>query len=74
MRTLIDKIVYFEETDCTVAEFNGIFTSKLVGFSPSLLVEIGELADTDTTRFLKVGKKLVKHNFTVPKGEENELS
>lgn len=74
MRTLIDRIVHFENTDCTVAEFNAIFTSKLEGFSPSLIVEIGELADTETTRFLKVAKKIVKHNFRVPKGEENELN
>jgi hypothetical protein len=65
MKTLMDKIIAFEKTAATVKEFNEIFAVKLEGFDPTLEVEIGELADTDTTRFLTVGKNIVKHNFTV---------
>lgn len=66
MRTLMDKIMYFETLpEQTVEEFNKIFTrTQLDGLEPSLHVTIGELADTDTTRFLSVGKLVVKHNFT----------
>lgn len=66
MRTLMDKIMYFETLPSqTVKEFNEIFTrTQLAGLDPTLHVTIGELADTDTTRFLTVGTLIVKHNFT----------
>lgn len=69
--TLIDKINQFENTPGTVSDFNSIFSAKLEGVCPSLLVEIGELADTDTTRFLTVGTLIVKHNFVPRKGYED---
>lgn len=65
MKTLMDKITHLEEkTDGTVLSFNKLFTTQLDGVCPSLEVEIGELADTDTTRWLTIGSLLVKHNFT----------
>ena len=66
MRTLMDKINHFESLPAqTVEEFNKIFTrTELSGLDKTLHVTIGELADTDTTRFLTVGKLVVKHNFT----------
>lgn len=70
MKTLIDKINHFESTTGTVAEFNNIFAVKLEGVCPSLEVEIGELADSDTTRILTVGKLIVKHNFSPNKVTE----
>lgn len=64
MKTLMDKITHFEtRTNCTVREFNEVFDMKLEGLDPDLEVEIGELADTDTTRFLTVGTLVIKHNF-----------
>lgn len=75
MKTLIDKINHFESLpECTVAKFNEIFTSKLEGLDQNLEVEIGELADTDTTRFLTVGKLIIKHNFTPIKIVEEYLN
>lgn len=70
MKTLMDKINYFETTAGTVADFNKIFTAKLEGLDQSLEVEIGELADSDTTRFLTVGSLIVKHSFIPRTGEE----
>jgi hypothetical protein len=71
MRTLIDKINYFEQrTNGTVEAFNELFTVKLTGVDPTLSVEIGEIADSDTTRFLTVGELVVKHNFVPKTGEE----
>lgn len=66
MRTLMDKINHFETLPSqNVEQFNKIFTrTELSGLDPTLHVTIGELADTDTTRFLTVGKLVVKHNFT----------
>lgn len=75
MRTLMDKINYFESLPVQdVKSFNEIFTgAKLEGLDQSLDVEIGELADTDTTRFLTVGTLIVKHNFKQePKQEVSE--
>lgn len=73
MRTLIDKINHFESLPVqTVAKFNGIFDAKLTGLNEELEVEIGELADTETTRFLLVGTLVVKHNFT-PKTDSERL-
>lgn len=72
MRTLIDKINHFEMyTDGTVQDFNKIFSTKLDGIDETLPVEIGELADTDTTRFLTVGNLIVKHNFAAKAEAEN---
>lgn len=71
MKTLIDKINHFETKTGTVAEFNEIFSAKLEGVCPSLLVEIGEIADSDTTRFLTVGNLVVKHNFRPRMGYED---
>lgn len=73
MKNLMDKINAFEKTEQTVAHFNEIFSVKLTGLCDTLLVEIGELADTDTTRFLNVGTLIVKHNFT-PAKEDIEYS
>ena len=71
MRTLMDKINHFENnTNGTVSDFNEIFPNKLEGICPSLQVEIGELADSDTTRFLTIGSLLVKHNFTPTTGDD----
>lgn len=73
MRTLIDKINHFESLPSqSVDEFNKIFDVKLTGLSGDLDVEIGELADTDTTRFLTVGTLIVKHNFT-PRVESEQV-
>lgn len=65
MKTLMDKINHFESLSSqTVKDFNEIFTnSPLESLAPDLEVEIGELADSDTTRFLTVGKLTVKHSF-----------
>ena len=62
----MDKIMYFETLPSQdVKTFNEVFTrTELTGLDPTLDVMIGELADTDTTRFLTVGKLVVKHNFT----------
>lgn len=62
---LIDKIRMFEALpQQTVAEFNKLFTNcKLDDLAADLEVEIGELADSDTTRMLSVGKLTVKHRF-----------
>lgn len=73
MRTLVDKINYFETKAGTVSEFNSIFPAKLTGLDQSLLVEIGELSDTDTTRFITVGDLILKYNFTQKTGEEKNV-
>jgi hypothetical protein len=64
-KTLIDKINEFENHQTwSVARFNEIFPEcKLENLADNLTVEIGELADTDTTRFLQVGSLTVKHSF-----------
>lgn len=68
---LMDEITRFEALPVqTVQTFNEVFTVKLQGLAPDLEVEIGELADTDTTRFLTVGTLIVKHNFTPVRGED----
>lgn len=74
MKTLIDKINEFEsQSKQTVAKFNEIFsTCKLTDLCDNLEVEIGELADSDTTRFLTVGSLIVKHNFTPRTGDEKK--
>jgi len=73
--TLIDKINHFESLDKqTVKEFNKLFTTCPISgiVDENALVEIGEIADTSTTRFLTVGNTLViKHRF-VPV-EETEV-
>ena len=63
--TLIDKINRFESSaDNSVKAFNALFTdTPLTDLAEHLEVEIGELADTDTTRFLTVGNLTIKHNF-----------
>jgi hypothetical protein len=66
----MDKINAFEKTNQTVANFNAIFDVKLTNLCDTLQVEIGELADTDTTRFLTVGNLIVKHNFTTNRTED----
>ena len=62
---LMDKIKHFESLPKqTVSEFNKLFTNcKLSDLAGELEVEIGELADSDTTRMLSVGSLLVKHSF-----------
>lgn len=71
MRTLMDKINHFESLPVsTVAEFNKIFNVKLTGLAGELEVEIGELADSETTRWLTIGSLLVKHNFVARAGTE----
>lgn len=61
----MDKIKHFESLPAqTVEQFNSIFVSSpLKDLSQDLEVEIGELADTETTRFLLVGSLIVKHRF-----------
>jgi hypothetical protein len=63
---LVDKMNLFESmTFQNVGNFNKVFTDvQLEGLDNQLPVSIGELADTDTTRFLSVGSLIVKHNFT----------
>lgn len=70
----MDKINHFENnTNGTVLAFNEVFTSKLEGVCPTLQVDIGELADSDTTRFLTVGSLLIKHNFIPRNGFEDNV-
>ena len=65
MKTLIDKINRFESLPVSsVTKFNEIFPQcKLEGLDGNLEVEIGELADSDTARFLLVGSLIIKHSF-----------
>lgn len=73
MKILIDQINEFEsQSKQTVATFNKIFTCKLTDLCDNLEVEISELADSDTTRFLSVGSLIVKHNFTPRTGDEKK--
>lgn len=74
MKTLIDKINEFEALPKqTVEEFNKIFTDKpLKDLMNHLEVEIGEIADTDTTRYLMVGNLIVKHSFAGKKDDNEE--
>lgn len=62
---LIDKINQFESLPSqTVGQFNRIFKNcQLKDLSPNLQVEIGEIADSDTVRFISVGSLIVKHRF-----------
>lgn len=69
MRTLIDKINYFESLPVqTVGEFNQIFPyTRLEHLPAELEVEVGELADGETTRWLLVGGLIIKHSFEAVK-------
>ena len=65
---LMDKISQFEKLTGTVAQFNEIFVNaQLKEFKDDVEVEIGELADSDTTRMLTIGSLIVKHNFSPDK-------
>lgn len=74
MKTLIDKINRFESLPVSsVAKFNEIFPQcKLEGLDGNLEVEIGELVDSDTTRFLLVGSLVIKHSFQARKNWTDE--
>lgn len=64
MRTLIDKINHFENTNETVESFNKIFVqSQLFGFSANEIVTIGEISGPDTARYVTVLNETFRHNF-----------
>lgn len=71
-KTLIDRINEFENHQTwSVERFNKIFPEcTLENLADHLTVEIGELVDTDTTRFLQVGNLTVKHSFQPRRVEE----
>lgn len=65
MKTLMDKINYFESLPAqTVEEFNKIFVAKLGDVPGGVEVEVGQIAGPDTCRWLTVGSLLVKHDFS----------
>lgn len=65
MKTIMDKINEFESNSTqTVSQFNKLFPfAKLENLADGLEVEIGEIVDTDTTRYILVGGLVVKHSF-----------
>lgn len=75
MRTLMDRINKFENLPVqTVAEFNKVFTEcPLLDIAENLEVDILELADSDTTRFVQAGHLTIKHKF-VPVKDLVELT
>ena len=70
--TLIDKINNFESAPAqTVAEFNKTFPQNKLENLPDLLeIEIGEIADSETTRYILAGSLLIKHNFAFRKTDK----
>ena len=65
MKTLIDKINEFESAPVqSVEEFNRIFPyCTLENLTAGTEIEIGELADSDTTRWILAGSLRIKHSF-----------
>lgn len=67
METLAEKIERFERTtDGTVKSFNEVFPeTPLKQFKPDMIVDIGEIAQPVTTRYLTVDESVVfKHSFS----------
>lgn len=75
MKTLMDKINRFESLPVSsVEEFNKLFPlCPLENLAGNLEVEIGEIADVDTTRFLLVGSLIIKHSFYFRKTDITDM-
>lgn len=74
MRTIGDRLSEFENTECTVDDFNKIFDDvPLLKFNKTDNVIIGHITKNATTRQLLINNIAIEHSFERRLISENEI-